>query len=963
MIKSSRGQIFLWSILLLNIFVTIPLKAQFFSTGSDPARARWRQISTPNFKIIYPLEIDSLARRYAFLAESYRSKVMEPLNANPSRVDVVLHPYNAISNGMVAVAPRRVELITRPSWDNRYYLDWHKHLVIHELRHLGQVNRFKRGIFRPLSWLIGEQSFAIGIGLYMNTWKLEGDAIVAETELTPGGRGRDPDHLLYYRAAFLNGDYRNWQRWTLGSYREFVPDVYSFGYLMNSFVRVNSGNYQYMEQVTKRVVDRFYNPWEEARAYRDFTGLTKDENFEELKRVMTARWQREDSVRAPFTPSTEITREQKEYTEYVNPVSRGDDTLYALKTDMKRIRRLVKIDKQRNETNVRYMGRVSSPFIRVGENLLWTEFTGSPRWEMESFSDIYSYNIESRKTTRHTRGQTYYSLFECKQRQQIIAVSYLTGGESKIVFLNGETFLEEGEIGAPVGGQLFEVVRLKDNLFAIALTRDGYGIYRYDLPKQEWSPEIPGQSRAIKNLRSDGDALFFISDLQGKNDVYHYDPQIKFLRLITNSRFGVKSFNITSCKSNLIYSDFGQSGYNLVSVSQEEWEWKPASFNNAFADEFAEILSLQAAHKTVPENDTTQAYYQSKPYRKIGNILNIHSWAPFYYNIDNIKTLSYESIYDVVTPGFVVYSQNSLSTAFAFAGYSYRNGFHSGHLKFTYRGLYPVFELRTDFNARDRQVNTIIREPGKPPYRQRDTITGSPFLRTQLLAYVPLSYNSGGWFRGIIPRVLWRYTNDSYYSSAKEKFSDYQYINAGVNLYSIRGMSVRDIFPRLGIGLSVQFATVPNAGENFGSLLYSSMYAYLPGFAENHALRLSVDFQKQFFNNKSYLMSNFISFPRGVEARYSTRAELFQAEYAMPLFTGDLSLTPLLYLKRIQIIPYAGYCRNVSGNKTEKLLSTGGDVVFDVNLIGISYPLTIGFRGGYTSEKSSYFEFLFKTPL
>ena len=115
--------------------------------------------------------------------------------------------------------------------------------------------------------------------------------------------------------------------------------------------------------------------------------------------------------------------------------------------------------------------------------------------------------------------------------------------------------------------------------------------------------------------------------------------------------------------------------------------------------------------------------------------------------------------------------------------------------------------------------------------------------------------------------------------------------------------------------------------------------------------------------NKNYLMSSLIGFPRGYESRYSRWAAGVMAEYAMPLFTGDLSLTSLLYIKRVQLIPFVSFTRNGAELESETLFSAGSDIIFDVNLIGVSYPLEIGVRAGYTGEKRSFFEFLFKTPL
>jgi hypothetical protein len=66
---------------------------------------------------------------------------------------------------------------------------------------------------------------------------LEGDAVIAETELTNSGRGRVASFLEYYRLSFLQNKHRNWDKWRFGSLKHYTPNVYAFGYLINSTIR------------------------------------------------------------------------------------------------------------------------------------------------------------------------------------------------------------------------------------------------------------------------------------------------------------------------------------------------------------------------------------------------------------------------------------------------------------------------------------------------------------------------------------------------------------------------------------------------------------------------------------------------------------------------------------------------------------------------------------------------------
>lgn len=974
-----------FTLLLVNLLFFNSLKAQFFSFGTDPGRARWSYVESDNFRVIYPTEIDSLAKRYAWLLDNLKEPAHKSLNVTARKIDVILHPYSAISNGMVGVAPRRVELITTPPANDHYVRSWEKHLITHELRHVGQVSKFEKGIFKPLSWLIGEQSTAIGVGLFMSQWLLEGDAVVTETELSKTGRGRDPDHLIYYKAAFLDSDYRNWNQWTMGSYKHYVPNVYSFGYLYCSFVRSRARNYNYLGEVTDYVISHFYDLAAAGKGYKRYTGLSKKENFSALKSAYTKRWREEDSRRAPFTIGEDLSKNgssinTQEYRKYLYPVE-CNGVVYSLKSDLDMINRLVAIDSTGNESFVKYMGRISSPLKLSNGKIYWTEYISSRRWELESFSDLFSYDIANGVTERLTKGGRYFNPSFSDWGDTLTLVSYEVDGSSSIVVFSSSNMEKINEIRAPKGYRVKESVfattdlnglsrstffvnATSDKGNAIFLLKDKEDSVKHSNLDYKWELVVKPQQKIISDLffKKSGNALWFISDLDGVKNLYNLDIKKGVLTQVTNSRFGISGF-LFSKDSSTIVSDFSKSGYNLIDVKDTSLVNKKRSFETYYVDEIAANLSKEAGFVVDTLTVPKETGYISKKYKKGLNLFKIHSWAPLYYNIDNIKTLSYETVYDLVSPGFTLYSQNSLSSAYAMAGYSWRNGFHSGHFKFSYHGLYPVIEFKSDINDRDRHQTSLEMSILDGIFQVKDTIANSPYIKSEVSLYFPLSFNSGGWSRGVIPNILWRHTNDSFYSYKKGKFSNYQYLSLGVSLYNVLNMSHRDIFPRHGYGLNIRFSGVPFSGENYGSLLYSSLYLYTPGLFKGHGLRLSVSAQKQYINGKNYLMSNAISFPKGYLDRYSKWAASISAQYAMPLYSGDISLTSLLYIKRFKLIPFVDYCRNASQRVTENLFSMGSELVVDLNLLGISYPLSIGVRAGYTAEKRSFWEFIFQTPL
>ena len=79
--------------------------AQFTSLGTDPSSAKWLELKSEHYTMIYPEEVDSLARKYLFLLEDGRDNILSGLRIDPKPIPVILPPYTTASNGSVIWAP------------------------------------------------------------------------------------------------------------------------------------------------------------------------------------------------------------------------------------------------------------------------------------------------------------------------------------------------------------------------------------------------------------------------------------------------------------------------------------------------------------------------------------------------------------------------------------------------------------------------------------------------------------------------------------------------------------------------------------------------------------------------------------------------------------------------------------------------------------------------------------------
>ncbi|MBR5135671.1 MAG: hypothetical protein IKU92_01355, partial [Rikenellaceae bacterium] len=364
-------------IFALALMFAIGARGQYYDWGVDPASTRWQQIRTDRFRIIYPQNFDTMARRTLHFLNAAGQDVDYGFRRGALQIPVVMHTQNTTSNGIVMWAPKRIELLTPPSVES-YSMPWLKQLSAHEQRHAVQYNNLNRHTFRALYYLLGEQGALVSlIGLPL--WVIEGDATMIETDMSSFGRGRQPSFTIGYRAKrgkIVDG--RNPDRWFCGSYREHIPNHYEFGYQMtahtyNKYGRViwddvadYSSRYPFLIAASRcALIKRF--------------GTNSRKIFSEAFDSLQAYWNTlpkvEPSTSVIETPTTS-------YTTYSHPQAIDSTRVVAIKSDFDRSARLVEIDLRTGEEHrISYIGSVSTrPALGNDGRLWWSEYRRSLLW-------------------------------------------------------------------------------------------------------------------------------------------------------------------------------------------------------------------------------------------------------------------------------------------------------------------------------------------------------------------------------------------------------------------------------------------------------------------------------------------------------------------------------------------------------------------------------------------------------
>lgn len=962
---------------IVSLFPIIA-QGQFVVNGGVSPRTKWMQAQGETHNVIYPEGADSLAMRYLWLLEQNSSAVMLGLGGiKPASIPVVLYNHTVNSNGMVVWAPKRMELFTLPMQSGIYSTKWEDQLVLHESRHVGQIAYFTKGIFKVGSYIFGEQAPSVGVGVYPSRWFLEGDAVVAETELTNSGRGRSAEFMEFYRASFLEGEKREWDRWKLDSYKYYTPNRYAFGYLIGSTVRYKSGKYDYAGEMLNNLVHNFYTPYARSKSYREAVGGTPREFFRQGVEMMTEQWQQEMLQRGQLTsPEQLLAKRGRSFSEYLSPVKVGNDSIVYIRHSYDAPSCLVLVAGGREKVLKVIPSNVTS-VKGCGRKLWFTQMVPDFRWENQVYGDVFSYDLENGNFERLTRKGYYAHVVPQENGEVLQAVAYSPEGGTSVEFLDAADGKVIERFPAPYNGDLRSTACLNGKIYALCVTGRGMGLFSLE-EDGGWMPEIYEQSADIEELGSNGKQLYFLSDMDGVRNVYTYSPQNGAMVRVTNAKYGASAPIVSDGK--VYYSDLQTNGRWPVVADAGQAAGCGSGFSPRLADgkiegayryvvadeltrQVREALGkegLLADEKEIQERNGTSIVKYKVPYgefaegirpekySKMKHLVHIHSWAPFYYNADKIMSSDYDNLYDVLSPGATLYSQNTLGTAVAMLGYSYRNGRNEGHFSLAYRGWYPVLEFTADVNEGYRTLYRLALDDDYN-FTIKTQSLNQPSVDFRAKAYLPINLTKNGWSRAVVPMVQWEHSNLSFYSLLTKRYHKLNAVTAAVRYYREREKARSGVYPKFGYGGLLSWRGMIGLQENYGSQAAVDLYGYLPGFAPTHGIKVSFEAQRQFNDDKILYIDNLANMPRGyTDDVFGDKYVKGGIDYAFPVYLGDKNLFKLAYLKRMRVIPFADYAVNtVSGTSSVKkvgMYSYGSDILVDFAPLAIDWEVSLGVR-------------------
>ena len=931
--------------------ITVSAGAQMATMGGERGTIRWSQTETPDYRVIYPVGMDSVAFHYGTLLQQYRTDVGRSAGFLPNQMwyrplPVILHPFNGEANGAVIVSPRRMELFTMPdAYGLVAPMPWELNLAIHENRHVAQSQFAYNGFWGVLKDMLGE-TFAIYVmSFYSNMAMLEGDAVVAETALSQSGRGRTADFLAYYRMAFDQGDRRNWYQWRYGSLNRYTPNHYALGYMTVAGTRATYDAPYYMANYLNRIS----RPWginAVESATKEFSGKPFSWSWKEITETFQEEWARDDELRGPFQDLDILTPVKRGFTGFRSAVAVSDNRrILALRTGLDSDTQLVEIGPGGVKAIRPFAADSRLAYSELLRCIFWSEEVPDPRWEFETKSTIRMMDLSSRKIRDFATDGRYVNPTVSPDGKSVVAVEYPVEGGSRIVVFDAASRSKVSTIMVPDGLQATEAVIWEGMFVYSAIGEEGAGLYWADFEGNNGELIAP-QFAKIRNLVTRPDGVYFSSDRNGTNEIYFFSPAEKQLVRRTNTKYGATEPFFLG--QELYFSALQPHG-RLIAKADDEI---------AVAVDPADIHTYEIADKLSRQEDTVRmetaqrfpinapSLTEPRRYSKLGNMFYFHSWVPLYINTDRFSATYSKYDWDNnFCLGATAFFQNLTGTASGSLGLSVHGnpavedklaaGFHA---RMQYRGLYPVFDFAFDIGDRPSAILQNYHDVDRDSLFLREFWDEDPrinrvhtYVGGQVKVSVPLHFKRGGWNTDIKPWLAVRSSSDLYYFPARRVYYTEQtdtYTETGDNmtpgvassLYGEAGLSFvtqlaiapSQVIPRWGTGVDIRANT-----NLMTRLLYTRWYAYLPGIVPSQGLKLSAEYQHSPMTpvtaNSFWPTGAEDLAPRGFDYtslglamnHYCPDQIRMSADYVIPAFSIDTHITPYVYIRNFEFTPFA----------------------------------------------------------
>ena len=898
--------------IILSIISTFSFSQQF---GGNPPSVKWKQIKTPEVKIIFPAGLDSAAQRTAAIAHYLSKTTSATAGGSQRKISIVLQNQTTTSNGYVGLAPWRSEFYLTPPLDNFSLgsLPWVDNLALHEYRHVQQYMNYRKGLSKLAYIILGEEGQAVANNAAIPNWFFEGDAVFQETLMSKQGRGRLPYFFNAYRSLWQAQKNYGYMKLRNGSFQNYVPDHYALGYLLTAYGREKYGDH-FWTKVTDDAA-RFRGvlyPFQ--KAVKKYSGLP----YNDFVNNAFQFYQNQDSS---FSDAAFITQGNNRYvSNYIAPYYKGNDSIIVLKKTYRNIPAWYIITKA-GEKRIRVKDISGEDYYSFGaDKIVYTATEPATRWDQRDYSILKIFDINTNTVKQLSRRSKYFTPGISDDGKKVVAVEFLPDQQSCIHIIDATSGQIQEKIFPSGDIELFSFPKFYKDDYIIASVRNKSGmmsIVSIDIHTKAINMLIPWSYNVNGYLSVKGDILYYTAAKNGYDNVFALNLLTKVIYKITNESLGAYQPGINE-NGKMVWSSFTAEGYQLKEKQLTQADWQPViSTASVNAKDIFLPTALSVTGKynadSIPQNS-----YPVSTYSKLSRPFNFHSWRPYYEQPEWSFTIYGENVLNTFQSQIVyIYNENESSHQAGFSG--------------TYGALFPWITGGASYTF-DRKTSDSTR-----------TIHWNE-LNTNIGLTVPLNFTNGRWYKFLSISSSYNVNQLNITGKYKDSLVSplFQFMQSSISWNSQVQQATQNINPRYAQSFLLRYRNMID--NNKAHQLLASGALYFPGTGINHSLVLTGAFQQRDTTNR-YRFSNVFPFARGYDAFDAPRMWKWGANYHFPLWYPDWGFGQIVYFLRIRANVFFDYAQIQSLRTKEifSLRSTGAEIFFDTKWWN-QQPVSFGIR-------------------
>lgn len=899
------------------VFAVCNLNAQQF--GGNPSSVKWMQVNTDTVRVIFPQGYDAKAQRIANIIHSLQQNHSHSIGGKIRKVNIVLQHQALFSNGYVGLAPYRSEFYLTPLQDP-FQLganNWADQLAVHEFRHVQQYSNFNKGLSKLAHILLGEQGQVVANAASVPDWFFEGDAVFNETKLTQQGRGTLPLFISNYQSLYIANRQYSYMKMRNGSLRDFVPDHYDLGYLL-----VGYGRKKYGEDIWRRITDdasRFkplVYPFQGA--VKNNTGVSFTQFVNDAMQYYKQQWALVPTVQ----PQWITAKAEHDVVNYQYPYRAGNGSFIVLKNSRRQVPAFYRISENGKEEKIAVKDISPDNYFSYNNGrIVYAASQPDLRWGNREFNSIRVLDVATGEQQTVASGTKYFSPDISHDGKNIIAVEMDPLSGSRIVLINQQGILFDS---LPRSGIVFSHPKFAaDDAHYYVASRNAGGqmaLVKYSL-RDNGAGEIlvPLSNRLIGFLNVQNDTLLFTTTYEGKDELWAIVDGKERKGPFRMASYATGIYQGLLKDSTLIGSAFTADGYRLAAF-KPLWqrvdikdELKERYLNNVFSND------VFSPREKAMLDSLPQHQYDVSKYRKSHNLLNIHSYRPYY---------------EPPEYSFTLYGQNVLNTLQSELAYTYNE--NEGSHKAGYSGIYGGSYLQPLFGISHTWNRTGLYRP--------DTTVHWNELAGYAGLQLPLNLSGGKQYRYLtlsstynLNRVKWTGIGKSLLRDA-----DIQYLQSRISFTSQSQKAAQQIYPHFAQNIFLQYRNIVNQYK--GHQFLASGALYFPGLMNSHSIVLTAAFHSR-DTLQQYLFANNFPFARGYSAVDFPDMWKLGANYHFPVAYPDWGFGNIVYFLRVRSNVFFDYTEGKSRRTgmVTPFRTVGTELFFDTRWWN-QQPVTFGLR-------------------